>query len=188
MERTRIMDESAIRRALTRIAYEIIERNRGTQGLCLVGIRTRGDILARRIARRIGEIEKTDLHSYALDITPYRDDRRQIESAAEEAGEGSETRRLTPADVQGRRIVLVDDVLYTGRTVRAAIDALIHIGRPRSIALAVLIDRGHRELPIRPDFVGKNLPTAKSERIRVLVQEIDGTDEVSIEKHPEQPE
>ena len=164
-----LLDAEAVRRALTRIAHEILERNGGAEGLLLVGVRTRGKPLAQRIATLIKRFEGTEVPVYELDVTPYRDDRRQEPEAP---------RAHADFEVQGQRIVLVDDVFYTGRTVRAAIDAIMDRGRPDNIQLAVLVDRGHRELPIRADYVGKNVPTSRSERIRVRLKEIDGVDEV----------
>lgn len=170
MEHKRIiMDESAVARAVTRITYEILERNKGTEGLCLVGIYSRGVLLAERIAARIAELEHEVVPCGRLDITPYRDDERSSDG---------EERTEIGFSVSGKRVVIVDDVIYTGRTTRAAIDALISRGRPDCIQLAVLIDRGHRELPIRPDYVGKNLPTSSSETVRVRIREQDGEDSV----------
>ncbi|MFL5735599.1 MAG: bifunctional pyr operon transcriptional regulator/uracil phosphoribosyltransferase PyrR [Chloroflexia bacterium] len=165
-----ILDTDGMRRALTRIAHEIMERNGGTEGLILVGVHTRGVPLARRIAGLIRQFEDAIVPVYELDVTPYRDDRPGHADAAEDKG--------PRIDVEGRRIVLVDDVFYTGRTVRAAIEAIMDMGRPAGIQLAVLVDRGHRELPIRADYVGKNVPTSQSERVRVRLAEIDGADEV----------
>lgn len=168
-----VMSADDIRRALRRIAHEIVEANRGTDDLVLVGIRTRGAPLADRIASAIAEFEGVDLPSGALDVTLYRDD---------VALRGPRTIEATtvPADVDGRVVVVVDDVLYTGRTIRAAFDALLDLGRPRAIRLAVLVDRGHRELPIRADHVGKNLPTSSDEVVKVHVHELDGEDAVLI--------
>ena len=168
-----VMEPDEVRRAVTRIAHEIVERNRGTDDLVIVGIRTRGAPLAERIASSIASFEGVDLPSGALDVTLYRDDvalrsPRSLESTT------------VPADVDGRVVVLVDDVLFTGRTIRAAFDAILDLGRPRAIRLAVLVDRGHRELPIRADHVGKNLPTSADEVVKVHVQEIDGEDAVLI--------
>ena len=171
LEKTRIMDEKAMARAVARIGYEIIERNRGTEALCLVGIRTRGIYLAQRVAQKIGQVEGEQVPVGFLDITPDRDDRR---------GEAGEDTTEIGFPIEGRRVVLVDDVIHTGRTVRAAIDALMARGRPQNIQLAALIDRGHRELPIRADFIGKNLPTSKSEMVRVKLRECDGEDYVAI--------
>lgn len=161
-----ILDESAVRRALTRIAHEILERNKGVKDCILVGVKTRGVFLAERLAERIYQIEGERVLIGELDITLYRDD-------LTEKGEQPELRETNVPDIQGKRVVLVDDVLYTGRTIRAAMDALIDLGRPESIQLAVLVDRGHRELPIRPDFVGKNVPTAKNELVSVTLSEVD---------------
>lgn len=173
-ERARLMDEAEIRRAVTRIAHQILERNRGAADLILVGIANRGDHLARRLAGEIRRIEGTEVPVGVLDITFYRDD---IGLRAE-APEVHETR--IPFDVGGRNLVLVDDVLFTGRTIRAAMDALVDFGRPRTIQLAVLIDRGHRELPIRADFVGKNAPTRRDEEVAVRLAEMDGEDAVVV--------
>ncbi|WP_240762468.1 bifunctional pyr operon transcriptional regulator/uracil phosphoribosyltransferase PyrR [Paenibacillus thalictri] len=167
------MDETAIRRALTRIAHEILEKNKGVDNCMLIGIRTRGIYLARRVAQRIHEIESVPVPVGELDITSYRDDR--VKAPSVESVKTGE-----PLAIQDRKIILFDDVLYTGRTVRAAMDALIDQGRPQMIQLAVLIDRGHRELPIRPDYVGKNVPTSKMERIEVLLEEIDKKDKVAL--------
>lgn len=172
--RTAVLDAPGIGRAVTRVAHEILERNRGPEGLALVGIAARGDDLARRLAAEIGRIEGVELPVGVLDITFYRDD---IGLRAE-APEVHETR--IPFDVSDRTVVLVDDVLYTGRTVRAAMDALMDLGRPRAIQLAVLVDRGHRELPIRADYVGKNIPTRADELVRVLLEETDGVDAVEV--------
>ena len=159
-----IMDENAMRRAVARITYEILERNRGAENLCIVGILSRGVVLAERIARKIYELEQVEVE--------FRDDR---------IADATHTARSTiHFPVQDKRVVIVDDVLYTGRSCRAAIDAILAIGRPQCMQLAVLVDRGHRELPIRPDYIGKNVPTAQSETVQVSVQEIDGTDCVVI--------
>jgi pyrimidine operon attenuation protein / uracil phosphoribosyltransferase len=163
-----IMDAEGVRRALTRIAHEIVEKNKGTERLLLVGIRTRGVPLAERIAANIGKFEGTAPPVGYVDITLYRDDL----SLLDEQPAAAETKIDFP--VTGSRIVLVDDVLYTGRTIRAAMDALMDIGRPQSIQLAVLVDRGHRELPIRADYVGKNVPTSQRETIDVMLEDVDG--------------
>lgn len=176
-EKAKVMDRETIRRTLTRMAHEIVERNGGGSDLCLVGICRRGVPLAERLAAQIAEAEGVRIPVETLDVTRYRDDR----SARETPGAGQVEIQL-PFSVANRRLILVDDVLYTGRTVRAALDALIDRGRPASIQLAVLVDRGHRELPIRPDFVGKNLPTSSREIVTVRVAEIDGEDEVVIEE------
>ena len=175
-EKSRILDDKGIRRMMTRIAHEIVERNQGTQNLVLVGIRRRGVPLAERIQEFIEGFEKTSVPLGSLDITLYRDDLSAI-------GEHPVVRTTEiSADITGKHVVLVDDVLYTGRTVRAALDALIDLGRPATIQLAVLIDRGHRELPIRADYVGKNVPTANREVVSVRLAEQDGVDEVVIEE------
>lgn len=173
VEKAVIMDEKAMARAIARMSFEVIEKNRGAEGLCVIGILRRGAELARRMAEKISEIEGRPVPLYSLDITPYRDDRSRGDQVR---GAG------LPISVQDRKIVLVDDVIFTGRTVRAALDALMDIGRPRSIQLAVLVDRGHRELPIRPDFVGKNVPTSKREVIGVRLNETDGEERVVIQE------
>ncbi|PTL39699.1 bifunctional pyr operon transcriptional regulator/uracil phosphoribosyltransferase PyrR [Alkalicoccus saliphilus] len=164
-----ILDEQAIRRALTRIAHEIIERNKGIENCVLVGIKTRGAYLAERLAERIKEIEGERIDTGEIDITLYRDDLTYKKQNEEPEVHGTDIK----VNVKDRKVILVDDVLYTGRTVRAALDAVMDLGRPAQIQLAVLIDRGHRELPVRPDFVGKNVPTAKSEIIEVKLRETD---------------
>jgi pyrimidine operon attenuation protein / uracil phosphoribosyltransferase len=171
----KVMDAADVRRALTRIAHEIVERDKGSEGVVLVGIANRGDDLARRLAELIEGIEGTHVPVGVLDITFYRDD---IGLTAE-APEVHETR--IGFDVNGTTVVLVDDVLFTGRTIRAAMDALMDLGRPRRIRLAVLVDRGHRELPIRADFVGKNVPTSRADQVRVMIEELDGEDAVVME-------
>jgi len=173
-KKARIMDDIAITRAVRRMAFEIIEKNRGVRRLCLIGIQRRGVILARRIAQQIAEIEGVEIPVGVLDITFYRDDLSMLNEHP--------VLNDTEIDfmVDGSQIVLVDDVLYTGRTVRAAIDAVMDLGRPQCIQLAILIDRGHRELPIRADFVGKNVPTAGTENVHVMLEEIDGAEEVRI--------
>ncbi|OXM15710.1 bifunctional pyr operon transcriptional regulator/uracil phosphoribosyltransferase PyrR [Paenibacillus herberti] len=176
-EKRAIMDETAIRRGLTRIAHEIVEKNKGIDGCVLVGIRTRGVYLAHRLAEQIREIEGTPVICGELDITGYRDDRRGEGGSANAAMADTSGQ---PLSIHDKRVILIDDVLYTGRTIRAAMDALMDLGRPQSIQLAVLLDRGHRELPIRPDYVGKNVPTSKQESIRVSLQEVDGEDNVTI--------
>jgi len=172
--KTRLLDGNEIGRAVTRIAHEILERNSGADDLVLVGIAARGDDLARRLAGEVLRIEGAEVPVGVLDITFYRDD---IGMRAE-APEVHETR--IPFDVSGKTVILVDDVLFTGRTIRAAMDALVDFGRPRSVQLAVLVDRGHRELPIRPDFVGKNIPTRNEDQVRVLLTETDGSDAVEV--------
>ena len=173
-EKAVLMDEDGIRRALMRIAHEIVEKNKGTEHLVLVGIRTRGVPIAARIAAEIARIEQHDLPRGVLDITLYRDDLNEL--SYQPIVHTTEM----PLDITGKTVVLVDDVLYTGRTVRAAMNALLDIGRPRVIQLAVLIDRGHRELPIRADYVGKNVPTAALEDVSVLLQGTDGVEKVVI--------
>lgn len=179
LETRTLMDESAIRRALTRIAHEIAEKNKGIEGCVLIGIRTRGIYLARRIAERILDIEGAPVEVGELDITRYRDDRPRDPQAV---AAGLES---LPLPIENKRVILVDDVLYTGRTIRAALDALMDCGRPQSIQLAVLVDRGHRELPIRPDYVGKNVPTSRQEQIEVRLRESDDADEVILIHPPE---
>ena len=168
------MDTDAMRRAIVRIAHEIIERNKGVENVVLVGIRTRGVPIAERLAAAIREIEKVELPVGMLDITLYRDDLSTM--AYNPICHGTEI----DFDLNGKTVILVDDVLYTGRTIRCALDAVIDMGRPKAIQLAVLIDRGHRELPIRADFAGKNVPTSHKEAINVYLAEQDGTDEVVI--------
>jgi pyrimidine operon attenuation protein / uracil phosphoribosyltransferase len=165
-----LFDSEAMRRALTRIAHEVLERNGGAGNLLLVGIKTRGEHLASRLATLIERFEGARPPVAEIDVTPYRDDR--------DGGGDAGVKTPGQIDVKGKRVVLVDDVFYTGRTVRAAIDAIMDSGRPASIQLAVLIDRGHRELPIRADYVGKNVPTSQTERVQVHIQEVDGIDEV----------
>lgn len=175
-EKAVIMDKTAMERALARIAHEILEKNRGTKDVVLVGIRRRGDVLASRIRRHIEKIEGVAVPMGILDITLYRDD---LTLRAEQP---LVQRTEIPFSVDNRVVVLVDDVIYTGRTTRAALDAIMDHGRPSAIQLAALVDRGHRELPIRADYVGKNVPTSKRELIGVRVDEIDGKDEVVIEE------
>jgi pyrimidine operon attenuation protein / uracil phosphoribosyltransferase len=178
-EKARIMDQDGVRRALTRIAHEIIEKNKGVEDLALIGIRNRGIYLAQRLAERIHAIEGKQVPMGILDITRYRDDL----SIRERIPEPGET--VIDFPVGGLRIVLVDDVLYTGRTIRAAMDAIMDRGRPAEIQLAVLVDRGHRELPVRADYVGKNVPTSHREIVSVRLEETDGLDEVVIEEEAE---
>jgi pyrimidine operon attenuation protein/uracil phosphoribosyltransferase len=175
---TVILDEQAVRRALIRIAHEIIERNKGIEDCVLVGIKTRGIYIAKRLAEQIADIEGTEISVGEIDITLYRDDLSIKTENKEPLLKGTSV----PVDVNEKKVILVDDVLYTGRTVRAALDAIIDLGRPSQIQLAVLIDRGHRELPIRPDYIGKNVPTSKSEKIDVKLLEVDLIDEVIIEQ------
>ena len=175
-EKAEIVDADGLRRIVTRIAHEIVERNKGIHDLVLVGIKRRGVPIAERIAERIAEFETAAPQQGSLDITLYRDD---LTTVSHQPVVGSSD---IPVDIRGKIVVLVDDVLYTGRTVRAAMDALIDFGRPRAIQLAVVIDRGHRELPIRADFVGKNVPTSKKEVIGVKLKEVDGIDSVVIKE------
>jgi pyrimidine operon attenuation protein/uracil phosphoribosyltransferase len=173
VQKANVMDEQAMERALTRIAFEIIERNSGSGDLCLLGIQRRGVVLAQRISKKLSEIEKREIPTGALDTTPYRDDLAgKVPPIKNES--------VLPCDVSNKVVVIIDDVLFTGRTARAAIDAVMDKGRPQRIQLAVLIDRGHRELPIRPDFVGKNVPTSSDEKISVHVTEFDGENKVAI--------
>lgn len=171
-----ILSGPDLRRALARIAHEIVERNHGVDGLVLVGMRTRGVPLARRLGAILQELEKIAVPSGELDITLYRDDlaRRRLQPRVGPSA--------VPVSLTDRTVVLVDDVIFTGRSVRAALDALMDFGRPSSVQLAVLIDRGHRELPIRPDYVGKNVPTARDEDVQVRLEETDGVDEVVIRR------
>ena len=172
-----VMDADRIGRTLTRIAHEIVERNKGTDDLALVGVRTRGVPIARRIARTLREITGHDIPTGSLDITLYRDDLMRHAVGPQPLVRKTEIQ----FSIDNRKILLVDDVLYTGRTTRAALDALIDFGRPKAIQLIVLVDRGHRELPIKADYVGKNLPTAPEESVQVRLLEIDGEDEVVLE-------
>lgn len=166
-----IIDAINIKRALTRMTYEIIEQNKGVDDIVLVGIKTRGVYLAKRIADRLKQLENVTVPVASLDISSYRDDVERNKSNVEKF----------PFDITGKHVILVDDVLFTGRTIRAAMDALMDQGRPKSISLAILVDRGHRELPIRPDFVGKNIPTSLNEKVNVFVEEVDGKDAIEIE-------
>jgi len=169
-----VLDARDIARALTRISHEILERHKGPEGLVLLGIPTRGVHLARRVAAKISQVEGTDVPAGSLDITMYRDDLRMKPARALLPTE------IPPGGIDGQTVVLVDDVLFSGRTIRSALDAMNDIGRPRAVRLAVLVDRGHRELPIRADFVGKNLPTSLVESVAVRLEEHDGVDEVTI--------
>jgi len=173
-EKAQIMDEAAINRALTRIAHEIIEKNKGVKDVVLIGIQRRGVPLANRLANNIKKYEGVEVPVGILDITLYRDD---LSTLAEHPVINSTD---IPFDINGKIVVMVDDVLYTGRTARAAMDALIDLGRPKAIQFAVLVDRGHRELPIRADYVGKNLPTSRSEVVNVQVMEVDKVNKVTI--------
>ena len=168
-----VMDADQIRRSLTRMAHEIVERNRGVQDVVLVGIVSKGDVIARRLAATLSELERTPVPSGRLDVTKHRDDLHL------RPPDGRPRASELPA-IDDKVVVLVDDVIHHGRTARAAMDALMDFGRPRAIQLAVLLDRGHREVPIRPDYVGKNVPTADSERIEVLVADEDGIDQAVI--------
>jgi pyrimidine operon attenuation protein / uracil phosphoribosyltransferase len=169
-----VLDARDITRALTRIAHEILERNRGADDLVLFGIPSRGVPLAERIAERMASVEGVSVPVGSLDVTMYRDDLRLKPARTLMRTD------IPPGGIDGKTVVLVDDVLYSGRTIRAALDALTEVGRPKGVQLAVLVDRGHRELPIRADFVGKNLPTSLAERVRVSLEAIDGVDSVSI--------
>lgn len=168
----KIIDADGIRRALTRIAHEIVEKNKGTENLVIIGIRTRGVPLARRLAEKIKSFEGVEIPVGILDITLYRDDLSMV------AQQPIVHKTEIPFNISGKKVILVDDVLYTGRTVRSALDALVDMGRPRSIQLAIVVDRGHRELPIRADYVGKNLPTSDDEVVSVNLKEIDDHDEI----------
>jgi pyrimidine operon attenuation protein / uracil phosphoribosyltransferase len=170
-----VLEEADIARALTRVAHEILERNKGADDLVLLGIPSRGVPLAQRLAARIAAVEGRAVPVGSLDVTMYRDDLRLRPARALEHTD------VPPEGIDGRRVVLVDDVLFSGRTIRAALDALGDLGRPQLVQLAVLVDRGHRELPIRADYVGKNLPTSMSERVRVQLAEVDGRDAVTVE-------
>ena len=173
-EKAKLMDEKAIGRAITRISHEIIERNKGIEDVVLVGIKTRGVPIADRIGKKIEQFEGTIVHTGEIDITLYRDDLNKIDMDPVVKGSNIEF------SIDDKIVILVDDVLYTGRTVRSALDAIIDIGRPKAIQLAVLVDRGHRELPIRADYVGKNVPTSKDEIISVKLSETDSEDSVTI--------
>ena len=173
-----VLDAGDIARALTRISHEILERNKGAEDLLLLGIPRRGVPLAQRIAARIASVEGYDVPIGSLDITMYRDDLRL------KPARGLQPTEIPPSGIDGKVVVLVDDVLFSGRTIRAALDALNDLGRPKAVRLAVLVDRGHRELPIRADFVGKNLPTSLVERVRVSLEGVDDVDAVTIEGAP----
>jgi pyrimidine operon attenuation protein/uracil phosphoribosyltransferase len=178
-----LMDSERIGRSLTRIAHEIVERNRGVGDLALVGVRTRGVPIAKRLGAILREITGTEVPTGALDITLYRDDLMKTAVGPQPIVRRTEI----PFSIDGRHIVLVDDVLYTGRTIRAALDALIDFGRPSTIQLVVLVDRGHRELPIKADYVGKNVPTSRRETIHVRLADIDGRDEVTLDQVEGEP-
>lgn len=175
-KKTELLDAPAINRALTRIAHEILERNKGGDDLVLVGIKTRGVPLAKRLQDKIRQIESIDVPLGELDITLYRDDLDKVTASDEPEIKGTNI----PLNIAGKKVILVDDVLYTGRTVRAAMDAVMDIGRPAAIQLGILVDRGHRELPIRADYVGKNIPTSDKEIIVVQLNEIDQNDSVQL--------
>lgn len=171
-----VLDKEGIARALTRIAHEILEHNQGTANLCLIGIRTRGVFLAGRLQKQIQQIEQKPITTGILDITLYRDDLGEI-------GARPQIRETKlPGDITGKTVILVDDVLYTGRTIRAALDALVDFGRPHAIQLAVLVDRGHRELPIKADYIGKNIPTSRQQEIIVRLAETDTQEEVIVKE------
>lgn len=175
MPKKEVVDAVTMKRALTRISYEIIERNKGIQDIVLVGIKTRGIYIAQRLAERLKQLEDIDVPVGELDITLYRDDVKDMEEPELHSSD-------VPVSIEGKEVILVDDVLYTGRTIRAAMDAVMDLDRPRKISLAVLVDRGHRELPIRADYVGKNIPTSKTEEIIVEMEERDGADRIMISK------
>ncbi|MEF9990920.1 MAG: bifunctional pyr operon transcriptional regulator/uracil phosphoribosyltransferase PyrR [Romboutsia sp.] len=174
LEKAQLMDEKAIERAIIRISHEIIEKNKGVEDVVLVGIKTRGVPIAYRISNKIEDIEGTKVNTGEVDITLYRDDLKKLDKDPVLNGSNIEF------SINDKIVVLVDDVLYTGRTVRSALDAIMDIGRPKCIQLAVIVDRGHRELPVRADYVGKNVPTSKHEIISVKLKEIDGGDSVTI--------
>lgn len=173
MKKRTILDEAQITRSLTRISHEILERNKGTEGLVFLGVKTRGEFLADRLQKKVEEIDGVTIPTGTLDITAYRDDKEPDTDALEDAID-------IDVPLDGRHVIIVDDVLYTGRTIRAAMDAILNRVRPSKISLAVLIDRGHRELPIRADYAGKNIPTARDEKISVNLEEYDDVNEVVI--------
>ena len=176
MSNKEVVDAVTMKRALTRITYEIIERNKGVSDIVLIGIKTRGVYLAHRLADRLKQLENLEVPAVDLDVTNYRDD-------LEKNGAVNTTTAIElPVSIEGKHVILVDDVLYTGRTIRAALDAVMDYGRPQKISLAVLVDRGHRELPIRADYIGKNIPTALAEEIIVEMEELDGQDRILISK------
>ena len=179
MQAKEVVDQVTMKRALTRITYEIIERNQTIQDVVLIGIKTRGIYIASRVADRLKQLEGIEVPVGELDITLYRDDKKETPAEAELHSSD------IPVSLEGKEVILIDDVLYTGRTIRAAMDAVMDYGRPRKISLAVLVDRGHRELPIRADYVGKNIPAAKTEEILVEMQELDGKDRIMILKEEE---
>ena len=171
MKTKEVVDDLTMKRAITRITYEIIERNKGVEDIVLVGIKTRGEYLAKRLAKNILDVEHVEVPCFGLDVSHWRDDREDPYPLPENS-----------LPVKDKKVILVDDVLFKGRTVRAAMDAIMHYGRAKEIQLAVLVDRGHRELPIRADYIGKNIPSSLSEVIRVRVEEVDGNDGVYINK------
>lgn len=175
MSEKEIVDKMTMNRALTRITYEIIERHKGIDDIVLIGIKTRGIYLANRIAERLKQLEGKEVPVGEIDITLYRDDKHEIKK-----DEPTINASDVPFSIENKEVILVDDVIFTGRTIRAALDAIMDLGRPDKISLAVLVDRGHRELPIRADYVGKNIPTSKSEQITVSVEEVDGSDRILI--------
>ncbi|MBO0419172.1 bifunctional pyr operon transcriptional regulator/uracil phosphoribosyltransferase PyrR [Vagococcus fluvialis] len=175
MSEKEIVDKMTMNRALTRITYEIIERHKGIDDIVLIGIKTRGIYLANRIAERLKQLEGKEVPVGEIDITLYRDDNHEIKK-----DEPTINASDVPFSIENKEVILVDDVIFTGRTIRAALDAIMDLGRPDKISLAVLVDRGHRELPIRADYVGKNIPTSKSEQITVSVEEVDGSDRILI--------
>ena len=177
MSEKEIVDKMTMNRDLTRITYEIIERHKGIEDIVLIGIKTRGIYLANRIAERLKQLEGIEVPVGEIDITLYRDDKHQISN-----DEPTINASDVPFSIENKEVILVDDVIFTGRTIRAALDATMDLGRPDKISLAVLVDRGHRELPIRADYVGKNIPTSKSEQIEVSVEEVDGKDGILIKK------
>ncbi len=176
--KAKLIDEEGFNRTITRLSHEILERNKGSNNLVLIGMRTRGEFIASRIHKKIGEIDNSELNFGVLDVTLYRDDFRTRLKQPEIS-----VTNIT-FDINERDVILIDDVLYTGRTVRAALDALMDLGRPNTIQLCVLVDRGHRELPIKADFVGKNIPTSINEEVRVRVKEVDGEDAVYLVNVP----
>jgi pyrimidine operon attenuation protein/uracil phosphoribosyltransferase len=176
--KAKIIDQAGFERTVARLAHEILERNKGAESIVIIGIRTRGEFLARRIARKIEDVEGVKLNIGSLDITLYRDD--LLGKLEQPQLKGTDIL----FDISDKNVILIDDVLYTGRTIRAALDALIDLGRPKSIQLAVLVDRGHRQLPIKADYAGKNVPTSAGESIRVHIKEVDGEDAVLL-MHPD---
>lgn len=178
VQQTKILDEVGIERSLSRISHEIIERNKGVENVVLIGIKTRGIYLAERIAANIEKFEGVKVQVHEIDISLYRDDLSELVNNGKAILKGLNI----SASITGKKVILIDDVLYTGRTVRAALDAITDIGRSKNIQLAVLVDRGHRELPIRADYVGKNIPTSRSEKVSVQIKEHDGKNQVVVSK------